>query len=129
MLSDTDFVNMQGGVLLAVSKNNRKKGKKRTASRPPSAGNAAKHSQQTVAASRGTSASTLLKGLALLLMIVGLAIVSSSGHVVGFPLSIAGAIIGLLYVRRDQHFRFVTRACYGIFIAVMICYWISSVRG
>ena len=113
---------------MAVSKNNRKKGKKSTAAHSSPAGSA-KQPQQTAAPQRGVSTSTLLKGLALLFMIAGLAIVYYSGHIIGFPLSIAGAVIGLFYVRKEQHFRFVTRACYGVFIAVMICYWISSVHG
>lgn len=112
---------------MAVSKNNRKKGKKRTANHSPAG--STKQPQQTTAPQSGTSTSTLLKGLALLFMIAGLAIVYYSGHIIGFPLSIAGAVIGLFYVRKEQHFRFVTRACYGVFIAVMICYWISSVHG
>lgn len=113
---------------MAVSKNNRKKGKKRAASHAaPTSGT--KQPQQAAVPQSRSSTSTALKGLALVLMIVGLAIVYYSGHVIGFPLSIAGAAIGLFYVRKDQHFRFVTRACYGVFIAVMICYWISSVHG
>ncbi len=114
---------------MAVSKNNRKRGKKRSSSHaaPPgfSANTEKQPKKRTMTEERRASAVTFLKAISLVLMIAGLGMVYFSHDSVGFPLAIAGAFIGFVFARQNQHFRFVTSACYGIFIAVMIYYWIS----
>lgn len=115
---------------MATSKNNRKKGRKRSAPHAAPPGYAGKKqervAQQSEKDDRARKWESLIKWTGLFLMLIGFWILTYTQHIVGYIITIVGALIGFFNVRDTARFARLSRVCYGIYIAMIVFIWISG---
>lgn len=114
---------------MATSKNNRKKGRKRSASHAAPPGYDGKKQQYTAKEEQNKSFFDrhlmAIKWIGLLIMLAGFIIAYYLQRMIGYPITIVGALIGFFCVRSDTRYRRVSLVCYGVYIALMVYAWIT----
>lgn len=116
---------------MAKNKNNRKKGHKRAASHSAPPGYSGK--KQTGNVQSGEQGGSFfqrhfmaLKWVSLILMLGGFIAAYNFQLVVGYPLTIIGALIGFFTTRHDARMRKMSRFCYAAYIALIIVIWSNT---
>ncbi|HIV67593.1 MAG TPA: hypothetical protein IAA32_01850 [Candidatus Butyricicoccus stercorigallinarum] len=106
---------------MAVSKNNRRKGKKRAKGR-------AAQARPAEAARRRSYDWLGMVGLALMLAGFLGAMFTPYG-LVFYPVTFAGAVIGLVQTRRDAWHHKITFVCYIIYCIAVAVMWVGMLTG
>ena len=114
---------------MAVSKNNRKKGSKRAAPHAaPSGfvGNRQQHMQQQAQQLPFLDRHRIaIRWIGLAIMILGFLAASYGRQIIGFPVTIFGAMMDILCIRREPGKHRISLICYVAYIAIMIYAWFS----
>lgn len=114
---------------MATSKNNRKKGSKRSASHaapPDFVGNRQQYEQKQAEKLPFIDRHrTVIRWIGLLIMIVGFVAVYYGHQIIGFPITIFGAMIDILCIRREPGKHAISLGCYLAYTAIMIYAWFT----
>lgn len=113
---------------MAVSKNNRRKKRRRTQNHSAPVDMAKR--QEELRASEEQQAlekrHLRLSVIAVVIMVAGLMIAWKAGHVIGYPITFVGSLVGLYAARKQGKKQRVTVICYTIYSALIAYMWIAE---
>ncbi len=116
---------------MAVSKNTRKKSKKRTQNHSAPVNMAEKRKREEAEAVQRKEAKKHLwqSTAALALMLIGIIVAYKLSGLIGYPISLAGGVLGLYASQFQEKGRRITMACYGIYCVLVVYQWFSVLFG